>query len=291
MGKSKPLIMLVVAVVIALVAAFMTYGWLQKKGRTATASADTVSVGVAMVDLPWGTVLTDQVIKTVQFPKTSLPPGQVPPPNTLVGRTLLYPVAANEPIFESRLAPTSVKGGGVAAVISPNKRAVAVKVDKIIGVSGFVHPGNRVDVMVTVAEGKRGGESLAITKTVLENMLVLAVGTQLEQTGSKEKPVQVDVITLEVAPEEAEKLAHAAAEGKVQMALRNPTDTSDVLTRGATVPNLLSSYSGGGQPRTTGAAKVYRAPTRVQPAARPSAIIIEVLKGGQAEQVTFGRGE
>lgn len=288
MGKGKPLILLGAAVVIALIAAFMTYGWLHKKGQTAKASTDTVSVPVAAVDLAWGTVLSNQVIRTVQFPKASVPHGQIPDLSTLMGRTLLYPVAANEPIFESRLAPTSVRGGGVAAVISPKKRAMAVKVDKVIGVSGFIHPANRVDVLVSIPEGKRGTNSTAITKIVLENMLVLAVGTQLEQAASQEKPVQVDVITLELTPEEGEKLALAASEGKLQMALRNSTDMEDVSTRGATVPTLLSSYAGGSAPKQT--ARKSGPPVQSRPD-RPSSIIIELIKGDQAQQLTFGRGE
>ncbi len=282
--------MLGAAVVVALVAAFMTYSWLQKKGKTTTAAGETVPVAVAAVDLAWGTVLSNQMIRTAQFPKTGLPPGQIPNPATIPGRTLLYPVAANEPIFESRLAPTSVKGGGVSAVVTPKKRAMAVKVDKVIGVSGFIHPGNRVDVLATIPEGKRGAESHAITKIVLENMLVLAVGTQLEQTGTQEKPVQVDVITLELTPEEGEKLALAASEGKLQMALRNSTDTEDVVTRGATVPTLLSSHAGRPAAPTKSTARRSVAPSYVAPA-RPNSIVIELIKGDQAQQLTFGRGE
>lgn len=85
-------------------------------------------------------------------------------------------------IFESRLAPTSIKTGGVAAVIRSKKRPVAVKVDKVIGVSGFIHPGNRVDVLVTIATGKT---SDPITKIVLQNILVLAVGPEISKTGEE----------------------------------------------------------------------------------------------------------
>ena len=112
-----------------------------------------------------------------------------------MGRTVIYPVKASEPIFDSKLAPTSVSMGGVAALITPKKRAMAVKVDKIVGVSGFIHPGNRVDVLVTLsleAPGRRTDQP----EIVLENILVLATGTELEKTGKQEKPAQVDVITL-----------------------------------------------------------------------------------------------
>jgi pilus assembly protein CpaB len=150
-------------------------------------------------------------------------------------------VKVNEPIFESRLAPVDVKAGGVAAVISHKKRAIAVKVDKVIGVSGFIHPGNRVDVLMTLATGRTFNP---VTKTILENILVLAVGSETkERKGSEEKASPTDVITLEVTPEEAEKLALAATEGRLQLALRNFSDTENVVTRGTTVSTLVGSQS------------------------------------------------
>ena len=108
---------------------------------------------------------------------------------------------------------------------------MGVKVDKVVGVSGFIHPGNRVDVLVTLSRNERQNEPT--TKIVLENILVLATGTELEKSGKQEKPAQVDVITLEVTPEEGEKLALAASEGKLQLALRNYTDTGHQRDDGA----------------------------------------------------------
>jgi pilus assembly protein CpaB len=153
-------------------------------------------------------------------------------------------VKTNEPIFESSLAPTSIMTGGMAAVVKPDKRAMAVKVDKFVGVSGFVFPGNRVDVLVTLPE--RGQNSTPTTKTVLENILVLATGSEVEKTSKQEKPSTVDVITLEVTSEEGEKLALAATQGKLQLALRNAADAKEVRTRGETIPSLLSSLRGAG---------------------------------------------
>ncbi len=136
-----------------------------------------------------------------------------------------------------------MKVGGVAAVITPKKRAVAVKVDKVIGVSGYIHPGNRVDVLITLGTGKTYAP---VTKTILENVLVLAVGSETkERKGFEEKSSPTDVITLEVTPEEAEKLALAATEGRLQLALRNFSDTENVVTQGTTLSTLLGSYSQG----------------------------------------------
>ena len=172
---------------------------------------------VAKSDLPWATVLNKNMVKTVPYLKKTLANGFFPDSANIEGRTLLYPVKSNEPIFESKLAPLAIKGSGVAAVISLEHRAMAVRVDKIVGVAGFIHPGNRVDVIVTLQQS--GKIAIPVAKIVLENMLVLAVGPEIELSGKQEKPAPVDVITLEVTPQQGEKLALAAAEGKLQLAL------------------------------------------------------------------------
>ncbi len=291
MGKNKALIILGVGVFIALVAGIFTYGWLQNKTRVAAQTQETLSVVVASSDLPWGTVLTTNMVKLAPFLRQSLPEGHFSNTTQVAGRTLIHPVKANEPVFESRLAPSSAQGGGVAAVITPKKRAMAVKVDKVVGVSGFIHPGNRVDVLVTLSQ--TGKVTTPITKTVLENVLVLATGADVEKTGNREKPTQVDVITLEVAPEEGEKLALAASEGKLQLALRNSADTGDVLTRGTTFPVLLGSYSSPGQ-----VSKEEQPPKpkkqAASPAPRPAPIptvSVELVKGGAISSVNFNKGD
>ena len=241
MGKYKSVMLLGVAVIIALMTSLLIYGYMQKKGRGQEVAVETQPVVVAAVDLSWGTRITDEMLKKANFLKESLTTGYFSDPALVVGRILIYPVKVNEPIFESRLAPVEMKTGGVAAVISPKKRAIAVKVDKVIGVSGFIHPGNRVDVLMTLATGRTFNP---VTKTILENILVLAVGSETkERKGSEERSSPTDVITLEVTPEEAEKLALAISEGRLQLALRNFSDTENVVTHGATVSTLVGSHS------------------------------------------------
>ena len=254
MAKLKSFIPVGVAVIIALITSLMIYSYLQKKSKGQEVIVETRPVAVAAVDLSWGTTLTKEMIKKVDFLKRSLPGDFFADPASLVGRVLIYPVKANEPIFESRLAPENVKTGGVGAVISPKKRAVAVKVDKVIGVSGFIQPGSRVDVLITLTTGK---SFTPVSKTILENLLVLASGSDTkEKKGFEERASSTEVITLEVTPEEAEKLAMAAAEGKIQLALRNSSDTEKVLTSGTTLSALLASYSLQGPVReTSGVAK------------------------------------
>lgn len=295
MGRSKALVILGIGVLIALVASLFTYSWLQKKGRVQAQTSETISVVVASYDLPWGTVLTADMVKLAPFLKQSLPEGYFADTTKAVDRTLIQPVRANEPIFDSRLAPNGSQGGGVAAVITPKKRAMAVKVDKVVGVSGFIHPGNRVDVLVTLSQA--GKITTPITKTVLENVLVLATGADIEKSGNREKPSQVDVITLEVSPEEGEKLALAASEGKLQLALRNSADTGNVVTRGTTFPVLIGSYSLPGQvsqdeenakPKKQVAKKPI---AQVTPPPPRSMVSVELVKGGSISSVNFNKGE
>jgi pilus assembly protein CpaB len=232
-----------IAVIIALFTTVLIYNWLQKKAMAKPAAFETQPVVIAAVDIPWGTRITKEMVKKVDFPKGYLSTGCFSDPSSLEGRVTVFPVKANEPIFESRLAPMSVKGGGVAAVVDSRKRAVAIKVDRTTVASGAIQPGNRIDVLVTLTLGNTFSP---VTKTIIENIRVLAVGREMEEkSGRGEKPALADVITLEVTPEEAEKLGLAINEGKLLLALRNYGDTDDVLTKGIQINTLLNSYSSG----------------------------------------------
>lgn len=274
--KQKPLLLFGCAVAIALVVTVLTYGWLKQSIGSQAQARETQAVVVAAVDIPWGTSITAGMLKTTPFLKESLAPGYFADPTHVAGRTIVQPVKVGEPIFESKLAPTTVAAGGVAALVTLKKRAMAVKVDKVVGVSGFIHPGNRVDVLVTISKADRANHPE--TKIVLENILVLATGTDLEKAGKQEKPAQVDVITLEVTPEEGEKLALAATEGKLQLALRNFADNSSVDTRGITIPSLLSKSAAPEKPAK-------------QPAVRKSApapsYTVETIRGSKVTETNF----
>ena len=242
MGKRKAIIPIVLALVIASTLTIFLYKWV--KTQTAQkedvqAESKTVSVVVAAADFPWGTKLEPKMIDTLPYIKESLPPGYSSSPESLEGRVLISPVRQNQPILESSLAPDSVTTGGVSAVVTPGKRALAVKGDKVIGLSGFIRPGNRVDVLVTITVPKTKKE---ITKTVLEDVLVLATGIEIQENKEGGKPHSVDVYTLEVTPEEGEKLALASAMGKLHFALRNVLDRKTVLTEGATISGTVDSF-------------------------------------------------
>ncbi len=139
MEKYKPVILLGAGIIVALITSIITYNWLQKKGEVKDESSvlKTQKIAVAAVDIPWGKALKKEMIKFAPFLKESLPEGYFFNASSLEGRVLLTSLMENEPIIESKLAPTGATGG-VSAIISPKKRAMAVKVDKVIGVSGFL---------------------------------------------------------------------------------------------------------------------------------------------------------
>ena len=290
MKKIKPVIVLGVAAIIALITTLLIYGSIQKRaGAAKVPILETQPIATATVDLTWGTVVVKEMVKMEPFLKSSLPAGAYTDMNSLLGRVVISSIRAREPFLESRLAPQSMKTGGVAAVIGPKKRAVAVKVDKVIGVAGFVHPGNRVDVLVTMSKGKT---EQPITKMVLENILVLATGPEVQTAkGKEQQPSTVDVITLEVAPEEAEKLALAATEGKLQLALRGLIDTDEVLTKGISIPTLLASYSGPGSVAGGKEKTAKTAPPRQPSQETKQVYSVELIQGGKVTTKQFEEGK
>lgn len=246
MGQKRPLVFLGVALGIALVTTVLIYKWLQGQQMIDVAVpevAEGVQLAVAKADIPWGTVLTDDSIRMVPYPEDSVPLGHFTDPKSLKGRVILTNLKKHEAVLSSKLAPIDVKTGGVAAVMDPNKRAMAVKVNEIVGLPGFVQPGDRVDVMATFENpnGKKR-QSNEITKVVLENTLVLATDTQMQRAKGDEAPTPVKVITLEVSLEEAEKLAMAENGGKLRLALRSPLNADIRKTRGADFKALMTSH-------------------------------------------------
>lgn len=273
MGKWKTIAPIVISIVIAITGSVFIYKWINLKTapkEVVKVESEAVPIAVAAVDLQWGTQLKPEMIKTTPFLKESLPEGHFTRIADLNNRVIIASVKKGEPVVEHRLAPVSIKTGGVSAVLKSGKRAVAVKGDKVMGISGFVNPGNRVDVLVTLRDPKT---KLDKTKVVLENIPVLATGTKIEKN-EKGEPAPVDVYTLEVTVEDAEKLSLAASEGKLQFALRNITDADPVLTKGTTISQTLASLS-----RRETKKKVTR---KWRP--RNSSVTVEVIKGNNLKK-------
>lgn len=283
MSRWKAFIPIVLALIIATGSSIFLYQWLKGKAASTRAEviqveAEAVQVVVAVMDMPWGTKISKEMIKTVPFFKDSLPDGYFADPNRLEGRVVISPIMASETVLESRLAPTEVSIGGVSAVIKPGMRAVAVKGNKVIGISGFIKPGHRVDVLVTLKDPKTKNDT---TKLVLSNVLVLATGSEIQEKNNG-KPSAVDVYTLEVDPIQAEKLALSATEGKLQFALRNNLDNDTVVTKGATIRKTLASLRGADPKAKT--------PTKIkswQPRRRGTTV--ETIKGNKVGKKRFNR--
>ncbi len=215
----KSLFPILIAVVLGLAAAVFAQSWM--KSRIAAAEADTrggVTVLVANTDIAFGEQIKAESVKTATWPRSSVPDEALRAPADAVGKIANQRMVAGEVILRQRV---SLEGGGssLAAKVEPNKRAVTVRVNDVIGVAGFLLPGNRVDVLATrMIENTHRAE----TSTLLQNVKVLAVD-QTAQT-EKDQPVVVRVVTLEIDPSQAVDLARATEEGTVQLALRNPDD-------------------------------------------------------------------
>ena len=275
MKRYRPLAFFGVALVLGLVTSVLVFTWLQnEKNRLMAAPipvSQNVQVLVSNADLPWGTKLTPEMMQLMEFVPGAVPEGHFTSAENAKDRVLLVDLKRNELLLESKLAPIGATGG-VAAVTDPNKRAMSVKVDDVIGVAGFIKPADHVDVMVTI-EPPGGKQGNSIAKMILENVKVLAAGTQMERKGKDEEPKQVQVITVEVDVDEAEKLALASNQGKLRLALRNPLNKEHVLTKGANVGALLSSF----RPKQSPKPKVED----------DGSVRIEVIKGDVRKEYRF----
>lgn len=231
------MLVLAAALVAATAASFAVFRALQRL-PVQKAEMPTVTVVVAAKALPVGALVGARDVKTVAWPAESPVPGVIFEPAAAVGRGLLAPIGENEPLTDGKLAPREA-GAGMAPVIPPGMRAISVKVDEVVAVAGFVVPGSRVDVLVTVPE-----ESDSRTRTVVGNLQVLASGTRYDQQEAEDgKPVPSTVVTLLVTPEDAERIALASYGGRVVLALRNPLDTAPTATSGVRLASLAGPGS------------------------------------------------
>jgi pilus assembly protein CpaB len=217
--------------------AYGTYNYMQNV-PVRTVSVPTQPVVVAAADLQLGTALSSSDVRVVQWPASDVPEGAFRAPQEIEGRGLIVPVVKNEVILPSKLAAKEA-GAGLPPVIPPGMRAMSVRVNEVIGVAGYVLPGNRVDVIATATPTQQ--QTDVTSKVVLTNVQVLTAGTRMEQNQDSGKPVQVTVVTLLVSPEEAERLTLASTEGKIQLALRNPLDTGSPTTPGIRPAALLGA--------------------------------------------------
>jgi pilus assembly protein CpaB len=235
MKNKRALIVMAIAILFGLTAVALASRWLLMQP-----SGSAGRIVVAAADINLGQRLSPEVLKLVEWPAESVPKGAFTDPQKLSGRVLRSAVLLGEPVSESKLAPTGTMGG-LSAVITEGKRAITVRVNDVVGVAGFALPGNYVDIIVSMQKDPPAGQTAAreqsISKIVLERILVLAVAQEVNR--DETKPKVVNAVTLEVSPEQAEKLDLARSVGTLSLVLRNQVDPESAKTEGATKLTLL----------------------------------------------------
>ena len=275
MKNKRAFIVMAVAIVFGLAAVVFASRWLLSQP-----SGNGGRIAVAAADISLGQRLTPEMFKLAEWPADSVPKGAFTDPQKLGGRVLKSNLQMGEPVSEAKLAPSGTLGG-LSALITEGKRAITVRVNDVIGVAGFALPGNYVDIIVSMQKDAAPGSTLreqSISKIVLERILVLAVAQEVNR--DETKPKVVNAVTLEVTPEQAEKLDLARSVGSLSLALRNQVDPQSAATLGATKLTLLPSA----------APTLPKAVPKPMPAARPAPVIVKVAAPVKRDCVTVLNG-
>lgn len=264
--------MMVVAIALAFVAVVVAARWIN-----AQATGNTAKVAVAQVDISLGARITPDMVRLVDWPASVQPPGAIKDDKLLESRVAKSSITRGEPILEAKLAPPGTQGG-LSAVVAEGKRAMTVRVNDVVGVAGFALPGNYVDILVnTQEEGPRVNKDPTISKIVLERILVLAVAQ--ESSRDDTKPKVVNAVTLELTPEQVEKLDLARSVGSLSLVLRNQVDPNPALTSGATKTTLLNQQVAAAPKAAAPAPAPKPAPVRKVATVPPPGVKVEVIKG------------
>jgi len=277
---------LILAVVLGLAASAVVFFYLNQQSAANVTARQTRPVVVASADLTFGTKLERNLLKVVNYPKDSVPPGAYTSLDSVVGQTTKIFLAEKEPVLMSKL---STIGGGLSMMVRPNLRASSVTVNLVSSVSGFVVPGDRVDILVTI-DRMAGGSENATTRTILQNIEVLAAGVKTEQKDQQNKPnTELQTITLLVDPNSAERMALAMHEGKIHLTLRNPEDADTLKLASISTGEML----GGSAPSAPRARSSAPSKPRVEYRDRPVQTAapvpeqptkVTVIKGSKQEE-------
>jgi pilus assembly protein CpaB len=286
MRSTRAIVMILLSLIAGVAAVFLAARWVGQQ-----AAQSTTPVIVASRDLDPGAPLTAAMLQQSPWPSGAVPVGAFTDAKKLEGRVILSPVFKGEPVLEPKLAPEGTKGG-LPSLIQNGKRAISVKVNEVVGVAGFALPGSFVDVMVHISDNK----NKPVSKIVLNRILVLAVAQEANR--DETKPKVVNAVTLEVTPEQAEKIDLARSIGALSLVLRNPIDSKEMETAGVQREDLLgketvapvvqaaaSSASGAApQRRVSKPRPVAVAPHPMVPA---SSVNVEVIRGVQKANSEF----
>ena len=218
MAKRRGLILIFLSLLMAVGAAWVANTWVNGQlVSKANAAPNTQFVVTAAISIPFATKVEGRHLRLTEVPEGVLPEGAYTDLADIEGKVSTTSIARGEILVAERFASHS-RGSTLAALVAENMRAVTVRVDDVIGVGGFLLPGNTVDVLAA----RKNRNQRAITETILTNIKVLAV----DQTAATEEnePVIVRAVTLEMTPKQAEKLVNARTEGSIQLTLRNPEE-------------------------------------------------------------------
>jgi pilus assembly protein CpaB len=278
--NTRTLIVVLVALVAASAAAWGTLQAIRSIPVRQVEVAHTYVVAAAHT-IPTGARLTPADVKLIPWPERAQVPGSFTKVEAVVDRGVLSQVFENEPITESKLA--SLEGGaGLPPTIPPGMRAISVRVNEVVGVAGFVTPGTKVDVFVTLKQGVDDA-----TRVVVSNVQVLTAGTRYDQDKAKDgQAIPSSVVTLLLTPEDASRVVLASNEGQIMLALRNPLDTeitNKVGTRAANLFNELPAPAPRVQPRPKVAEKPVVAPPPPPPAP-PKRYSVEAIRAAKRSE-------
>jgi pilus assembly protein CpaB len=274
MNRSRLLMIGTVAIALGLMAGYVVY----TRGASGGSGVPGTPVVVAANDLAVGAKLEDRDVLVVSYPRSNLPANVFTSKRQVVGRGIVLPVSKGEFLLPSKLAPINA-GSGLPSLIPPGMRAVSVRVNDVVSVAGFVQPGSRVDVLLT---GTAGSGAERQTTTVLTNVAVIAVGKNLERNAAGEAQA-APVITLLVSPDDAQRLALAGQEGRIQLALRNPLDTHQPEIAATKESSL---YPGGQLPASTPKPKIRKAAAHPAPLP-PQTYTVEMIHGNKRDETKF----
>jgi pilus assembly protein CpaB len=273
MRNTRALTMMAIAVVLAFAAVIVAARWIgaQTQGNSG-------KIAVALVDIGLGARINPEMVRMVDWPTGAMPPGAFTDPKELDARVARSSMQRGEPIMENKLAPPGTKGG-LSAVVAEGKRAITVRVNDVVGVAGFALPGNYVDILVNTQEDgvKSVSRDSTISKIVLERILVLAIAQEANR--DETKPKVVNAVTLEVSPEQAERLDLARSVGSLSLVLRNQIDPDPVNTGGATKATLFNVKAPTESPAKSEPAPRPRPMVRQVAVPRPPADQVEIIKG------------
>ncbi|NRB38775.1 MAG: Flp pilus assembly protein CpaB [Pseudomonadales bacterium] len=218
MAKGRTLSLILIAGVMASGAAWVANEWVIKRNAPIVQEikVEEQLVAIALIDIPLGTKVEEQHVKLISFPKDYVPEGTYESTDLVIGMIAKSDILPEDILREGRFSEHD-EGTALASLIEENMRAITVRVDDVIGVGGFLLPGNHVDILATRKVNKR-----TYTKTVLEVIKILAVD-QTARTNDND-PVIVRAVTLEVSPRQAEIVVNSRNEGTIQLSLRNPND-------------------------------------------------------------------